>query len=79
MLHAPNAREVFVAGDFNGWNSTEYPMRKFKGDIWKKSLKLKKGRYEYKFIVDGDWWIDPKNPERQTTSFGVENSIVMVF
>lgn len=77
-LHAPNAKEVFVAGDFNDWNSTQYPMRKFKDGIWKKSMKLKPGRFEYKFVVDGDWWTDPQNPERQATPFGAENSIVTV-
>ena len=78
-LHAPNASEIYVAGDFNDWNSTQLPLRKFKGDIWKKSMKLKPGRYEYKFVVDGDWWTDPQNPDRQATPFGAENSIVTVY
>lgn len=79
-LHAPGAVEVFLAGDFNGWegNSVKFRMRKYKGDIWKKKVALKSGRYEYKFVVDGSWRTDPENRERAVSSFGAENSVVNI-
>ncbi|MBI1784013.1 glycoside hydrolase family 13 [Candidatus Sumerlaeota bacterium] len=53
--HSPGAREVFLAGDFNGWSTSSTPMEKGSWGNWILSLALPPGRYEYKFIVDGDW------------------------
>ena len=75
---APDAKEVFVAGDFNDWNPSEHAMRKFKGGKYVKKLKLKPGRYQYQFIVDGQWWTDPANPNRETNTFGSENSVIEI-
>ena len=76
-LHAPDATEVYLAGDFNDWNPEQYSMRKFKTGMCTKKLKLAPGRYEYKFIVDGEWWTDPANNNRQVTDMG-ENSVLEV-
>ena len=76
-LLAPDANEVFLAGDFNDWNPTQYAMRKFKNGVCTKKLKLNPGRYEYKFVVDGEWWTDPQNKNRQSTELG-ENSVIEV-
>ncbi len=78
FLHAPDAKEVFLAGDFNDWNPTKDSMRKFKTGKCIKKLKLKPGKYEYQFIVDGDWWTDPSNPSRNMNEFGTENSVLVV-
>jgi len=77
-LNAPNANEVYLVGDFNNWDGAEFRMRKFKEGVHKKSVKLKPGRYEYRFVVDGEWWCDPENPNRQVNSFGSENSVIEV-
>lgn len=77
-LKAPNATEVLLVGDFNNWEGSDYRMRKFKDGTCKKSVKLKPGRYEYRFLVDGEWWCDPENPNRQPNSFGSENSVIEV-
>ncbi|MDX1775573.1 MAG: glycogen-binding domain-containing protein [Desulfobulbales bacterium] len=79
-LYAPNVNEVYLAGDFNDWKSDakEYRLRKYKGDIWRKMLKLKPGRYEYQFVVDGQWWCDPKNDQRITNPYCTENSVIEV-
>lgn len=77
-LMAPDANEVFLAGDFNDWNPSQFSMRKFKNGNCKKKLKLKPGSYEYQFIVDGNWWTDPENPARNLTPFGSENSVITI-
>jgi 1,4-alpha-glucan branching enzyme len=79
-LHAPNVNEVYLAGDFNNWqpDAKNYRLRKFKGDIWKKMLPLKPGRYEYQFVVDGQWWCDPKNDNRVTNQYCTENSVLEI-
>lgn len=77
-LFAPAAREVFLAGDFCNWQGNDCPMRRLKDGSWKKSLKLTPGRYEYRFVVDGHWWTDPENPDRQQNAFGQDNSVLVV-
>lgn len=77
-LFAPEAREVFLAGDFCNWQGNDCPMRRLKDGSWKKSLKLDPGRYEYRFVVDGHWWTDPENPNRQQNAFGQDNSVLVV-
>jgi len=56
-----DARQVFVAGDFNKWKPNELLMKKENG-IWLLPLILPAGNYQYKFVVDGKWITDPTNP-----------------
>jgi 1,4-alpha-glucan branching enzyme len=74
-LIAPEASEVFLVGDFNEWNGDGFRMRKFKDGSCKKKVKLPPGRYEYRFVVDGNWCTDPQNGERCANPFGSENSV----
>jgi 1,4-alpha-glucan branching enzyme len=77
-LFAPEAQTVCLAGDFSDWQPEDCRMRRFKDGTWKKTLRLKPGRYEYRFVVDGHWWTDPENPQRQHNPFGQENSVLVV-
>ena len=78
IVHAPNADSVFITGDFNDWNPTEYSMRKYKSGKCSKKLKLKPGRYEYQFVVDGSRWTDPENAARCESPFGSQNSVIEI-
>jgi 1,4-alpha-glucan branching enzyme len=51
---SPEAREVYLAGDFNHWDSSANPMKKDTKGVWKTTLPLRPGRYEYRSLVDGD-------------------------
>ncbi|HCT29344.1 MAG TPA: hypothetical protein DIW31_01100 [Bacteroidales bacterium] len=55
------ASKVFLTGDFNDWNQRELGMERTPGG-WQISYALGAGNYEYKFIVDGKFITDPKNP-----------------
>lgn len=77
-LFAPEASQVHLAGDFNNWDPAAYPMRKFKKGIHTKKVKLEPGRYEYKFIVDGQWQADPENNNRLVSDIGSENSVLEI-
>jgi 1,4-alpha-glucan branching enzyme len=61
LLKAKNATWVSLAGSFNNWNIEAGGMKRNKEGIWEKSVSLKPGRHEYKFVVDGEWWADPDN------------------
>ena len=72
------AKEVKLAGDFNNWDAEAGKLKKSRGSVWIKDLLLKPGRYEYKFVVDGNWISDPDNENSSRNSFGSQNSVVEI-
>ena len=54
-LKAPAAKQVLVCGEFNGWKPGAAPMTRQADGTWETSLTLRPGRYQYKFVVDGNW------------------------
>jgi len=77
-LEAPDAKEVAVGGDFNNWNAEAHPMTKDKSGTWRKTVMVPPGRYEYKFLVDGQWRNDPKNKETCPNRFGTHNNVLVI-
>lgn len=75
---APDAAEVCIGGDFNGWNPQKYHLRRRPGGFWEKAIRLQPGRYEYKFRVDGEWCIDPANSKVCENIFGTRNNVIVV-
>jgi 1,4-alpha-glucan branching enzyme len=73
-----DATAVAVVGDFNQWNTTANPMAKDAAGSWTVMIPLKSGKYQYKFLVDGNWIEDPANPEKADDGFGGKNSIKIV-
>jgi 1,4-alpha-glucan branching enzyme len=74
----PDARSVSVTGDFCDWQTDRYPLRKDKKGLWTTTITLPPGRYEYRFVVDGDWQNDPKCTDRSANEFGGENCVLHV-
>ena len=55
------ASKVYVAGSFNGWSTTANKLTKGSDGFWTTTVSMSEGVYEYKFIVDGEWILDPRN------------------
>jgi chromosome partitioning protein len=73
------AKKVLIAGDFNNWSPMSTPMRTTgRQGEWYMSLPLQRGRYRYRFIVDGQWMTDPNNAYVETNQFGELNNVVDV-
>lgn len=70
-----NASSVKLAGEFNNWSGE--PMRRVGAGEWQSMLHLREGEYAYKFVVDGEWLLDPENSDKKTVN-GVENSMLRV-
>ncbi len=75
---APEAGTVLLAGDFTGWQQAPLPMKKSKSGVWKKTVSLVPGKYEYRLLVDGQWHDDPQCPNRQPNQFGGQNCLCIV-
>lgn len=73
----PDANIVAVAGSFNGWNQSQLIFGR-QGDEWVCRVDLEPGKYTYKFIVDGDWLLDPNNPNVEDDDYGTKNSVLIV-
>lgn len=70
-----NVNEVCLAGDFNDWKPE--PMTK-RETGFHASLKLEPGVYQYKFVVDGEWQLDPCAKGNAINGFGTTNSVLLV-
>lgn len=77
-LKAPHAKEVILMGDFNQWSPNAHPMKNNGHGVWEKLTMLSPGRYEYKFLVDGNWKEDPENNQVCPNSFNTYNNVVIV-
>ena len=75
----PRAESVQIAGDFNNWQPSKTPLQKV-GDsgVWQTQLKLPKGKYRYRLVVDGHWQQDPYNERTELNPFGGFNSVIEV-
>ncbi len=77
-LSALDPQEINLVGDFNNWDTDANPMKKDRNGMWKVSLYLKPGRYEYRFLLDGKWENDPACCDCVPNEFGSQNCVKIV-
>jgi hypothetical protein len=77
-LSAPEAKEVYLAGDFNGWQLNADSRMEVKSGNWVKYLNLNPGFYRYRFVIDGEWIEDPANPQKEMNPYGKMDSLIEV-
>ena len=54
---AKDAEQVWLAGDFNSWSSTETPLKKGKDGSFSVKLSLEAGKeYQFRYLHDGSRW-----------------------
>jgi 1,4-alpha-glucan branching enzyme len=61
----PDARAVFLAGDFNHWRPDQVRMTRKSDGYWQARLHLPAGVYKFRYCADGVWYTD-------YAAFGVE-------
>ena len=73
----PGTHAVHLAGSFNDWSASTTEMnRADAGHPFTVKLELVRGRYEYKYVLDGQHWLtDPDNPIK---AGAYENSVLFV-
>lgn len=76
ILSDSSYSSVTVAGSFNGWEATAWPLSKT-GDQWWLKADVGEGSFQYKFVVNGSTWIpDPNNPDSVDDGYGGRNSVL---
>jgi hypothetical protein len=72
-----DASVVALAGTFNGWSQSQLLFGR-EGGEWVCRIDLDPGVYHYKFVVDGNWLLDPSNPETAEDEAGNVNNVLEV-
>lgn len=75
----PAAAVVTLVGEFNQWDSKARPLKRDAGGLWKVTVRLEPGSYQYKFVVNGDRWEeDALNLHRIQNEHGSFNSLLKI-
>jgi 5'-AMP-activated protein kinase regulatory beta subunit len=78
-LRCAPGSSVFLAASFNAWDPAAKPLVDTAGvGVFAATCMLTPGSYEYKFVVNGEWTVDPANPNFVVNALGTLNSVVQV-
>lgn len=72
------AEIVFLAGDMNGWSTSDQPLERLTGtDLHLLEVEVPDGaRLDYKLVVSGtEWTLDPWNPRTMTGGYGPNSEL----
>ena len=79
FMEAPDAGQVTLVGEFNGWMPETAPsLERDEKGVWRGRLTLPPGDYQYKYLIDGEWILDPENPLQIIDKNGIINSLIKV-
>lgn len=71
---------VAVAGDHNSWNPLVGPMKRLDSsyNFFYFNINFESdARIDYKFVVGGNWILDPRNPSQVSGGFGPNSELAM--
>ncbi|MBN2010150.1 hypothetical protein JW960_12465 [candidate division KSB1 bacterium] len=79
-IYETSIDSAYLAGEFNNWASSAVKMTDYDHDgIRTAWVDLNPGEYEYKFVVNGQYWIaDPANPQQVPDGWNAFNSVKSV-
>jgi 1,4-alpha-glucan branching enzyme len=78
VARIPNAKAVRVTGQFSQWSAEGIPLKRGSDGVWEAALDLAPGQYEYRLIVDGQWYDHAEAEKRVSNPFGSENCVLSV-
>ena len=71
---------VSLCGEFNDWAPEATPLTKRKDGRFSASVNLQQGRsYRYRYLVDGERWVDDPQPDAFVDNgYGTKDSVVVL-
>ncbi len=76
---ADKGSKISVAGSFNSWDAKIHKLKPNQTSGQHEiELELPPGTYEYKFIINDEWRIDPECKQWVCNEFGTMNSVIEV-
>lgn len=78
IIYDTEATKIEVAGSFNQW--TPQPLFRNPSDagMWGARFDLLPGEYQYKYLIDGQWTMDPENLNPKKDREGHTNSTFVI-
>jgi hypothetical protein len=74
-----SGKRIAIAGAFNNWSTTEHVMKRNEQlGVHELCIRLPKGTFAYRLVIDGQWTHDVHNPSNEPNPFGELNSIATV-
>ena len=78
FVYVGQATAVILAGDFNEWSGSDTLIAIDSTDFfYHRGVFEPTARLDYKFIVNGNWILDPKNPNTCTGGYGPNSELAM--
>jgi len=74
----PDAKNVMVVGNFTQWQEQPIHLKNESGGVWRTTVELPPGKYQYRFIVDGQWCDDPQCALWVANPYGSQDSVRLV-
>lgn len=72
------AKTVALSGEFNGWSVTDTPLERGDDGTWRATVALAPGRYQYKYVLDGERWVNDPHAESVSNPYGSVDSVIVV-
>ena len=77
-LDAADAESVALVSEANGWQPVKMSKRRKDGIYYAKVRLPKESRFQFRYLVDGDTWINDSAADAYVANeFGGENSVVV--
>ena len=73
VFFRPGARRVCVAGDFNGWRTSDINMVCVSDGHWRVRVRLPAGEYRFRYCADGEWFADYAACGLEPGRFGMDS------
>ena len=70
-------KSVLISGSFDNWEQKHPLIYDISNNSWKITLNIKKGKYYYKYIVDGNWQINIKEKSEKDEN-GILNNYIII-
>lgn len=78
FIYRGQAETIFIAGDYNQWELKDKMKKIENRDLWYITKQFpENARFDYKFIVDGNWITDPLNENITPGGAGNNSTLIM--
>jgi hypothetical protein len=72
------ADRISLTGDFNEWRENDIMLQQTRSGVWQATVDLPLGgRYQFRYVVDGQWRTDSHADGTLDNNFGSQNSVVI--
>ena len=73
----PQAGQVYLVGDFNGWRPAATPMSRTPDGHWRVNVALPTGRFRFRYRAGAEWFADHAAGDIEPGPFG-DNSVFVI-